>query len=169
MRNRIILNKITYLIIFIILSVSIISCGNKQSFDIFFNKLKNDSAIDSLIKAHYLFQLRGDCFYHFELDDIRTIFYFSNNCKPQIKSVQNVANGDIVYIENYNREELESIISGYINLMLKVDISLFENIKKSYLLIYFRLDDIDESTFPDYRIKDTVDNSKDKLGVLVYD
>ena len=163
------LGKKTQFLFYLILAVLILSCDNKQNFDIFFDKLKKDSVIDSLIRADYLFQLRGDCNFDFELDSIRIIFQFSNNCKPQINCVQNVANDDIVDIENYNREELESIILGYINLMLKVDISLFENKKESHLLIYFRIDDIDETTLPDYKIKDTKENNKDKLGVLVYD
>lgn len=163
------LGKKTQLIFYFVLAVLILSCNNKQDFTVFFKKLKKDSVIDSLIKADYLFQLRGGCNFDFELDNIRIIFQFSNNCEPHINIVQNVSNDDIVDIKNYNREELESIILGYINLMLKVNISLYENVKKSYLLIYFRLDDIDESTLPEYNIKDINDNGKDILGVLVYD
>ena len=170
MRKRIIINKITYLIIFIILSFSIISCSNKQSFNDFFDKLKSDSVIDSLIKADYFLQLRSPCGYDFKLDSIRILFEFSFfNCKPLVRSVQNDANDDIVSIENYNREELKSIISAYRNLMQNVYICGFHNIKRSYLSIFFRLNDIDESTLPNYNIKEIEDNGKDKFGVLVYD
>jgi len=155
--------------VFYILLVLILSCNNNKDFNVFFNKLKKDSVINLLSRANCFFQLRGECYYDFELDSIRIIFFFTNNCEPEIKSVQNVARDEIIEIENYNKKELESIIIQYINLMSEVDISLFENMQKNYLLIYFRLDDIDKSTLPDYSIKDTNDNNKDKLGVLVYD
>ncbi|MBL7128299.1 MAG: hypothetical protein ISS16_04860 [Ignavibacteria bacterium] len=169
MRNRIILNKITYLIVFILLSVWITSCGNKQSFDDFFDKLKSDSVIDSLIQADYLFQLRGDCHYNFELDNTRIAFHFPKNCKPQINFVQDVSNNDIVYIENYNREEMESIILRYIKLMSKINISMFQNYQKSNLMLYFRIDDFVETTLPHYEIKETNENNEEILGVLIYD
>jgi len=162
--------KMKKIFVLIILSLTLFSCNDKQNFNIFFNKLKQESVIDSLLKADYFLQLRSPCGYDFELDSIRILFDFSFfKCKPVIGSVQKVTHDGIFNIEEYNKEELKSTILGYVNLMLKVGISGFHNIKKSYILIYFRLDDINESTLPEYSFKSNDDNSKDKLGVLVYD